>query len=535
MCGASCDPWTLCYDDPEFSFDGQALMVKQLATPQLPAQSSIDIQRRGALPGLRALGAIEAWLVVTVSDRRQSAAFLATLPASARWLQLHGSNKPESGSVRGGELPNTAATAAVLGFGSAKFTAFERLQLGGRLWQCLTTRRPQRVGVLIDPALGEVALWYEALISAGLAHSFAMPEFRRAPAPRWRLRSLRLFLSPKLPLAQIVATAEATNLVRWLTALPPNLLNAPGYLRLLRQLARRHGLRLRRYGETDLRRLGAGAFLAVARSNGARDAGIVRLGYRGRRGRVGADDVALIGKGIVFDTGGINLKPHASMLDMHTDMSGSAVALATLIALARLKLPVNVEAWLAISENNTGPLAYRPQEVVRAANGTTIQVIHSDAEGRMVLADTLALAARAKPKLMIDFATLTGACVYALTDRYSGVLSNRSELHAALVAAGVASGERVWPFPLDADFDTDIDSKIADVKQCAADGKGDHILATRFLQRFVPASIPWVHVDLAAATRTGGLAHVPTEITGFGPRFALQFLLAQKAFRARAP
>jgi leucyl aminopeptidase len=221
------------------------------------------------------------------------------------------------------------------------------------------------------------------------------------------------------------------------------------------------------------------------------------------------------------------------MLDMHTDMSGSAVALATLVALATQRVAVNAAAWLAITENNIGPVAYRPQEVVRAMNGTTIQVIHSDAEGRMVLADTLALAARNKPALMMDFATLTGACVAALTERYSGVLSNRSELHAALVAAGVASGERVWPFPLDADFDSDIESKVADVRQCAIEGMGDHILATRFLKHFVPDTIPWVHVDLAAATRTGGLGHVPTDVTGFGARFALQFLMARKAFKGR--
>ena len=237
-----------------------------------------------------------------------------------------------------------------------------------------------------------------------------------------------------------------------------------------------------------------------------------------------------MGKGILFDTGGINLKPHRSMLDMHIDMSGSAVALASLVALAELKSPLAADAWLAITENNTGPTAYRPQEIVRACNGTTIQVIHSDAEGRMVLADTLALAARTRPKLIVDFATLTGACVYALTERYSGVFTNRPQLAEALLAAGRDSGERVWNFPIDEDFDSDIESTVADVMQCAVDGKGDHILAARFLQRFV-ADIAWVHVDLAAAMRRGGLAHVGTDITGFGARWALELLLRQQPQR----
>jgi leucyl aminopeptidase len=221
------------------------------------------------------------------------------------------------------------------------------------------------------------------------------------------------------------------------------------------------------------------------------------------------------------------------MLDMHTDMSGSAVALATLIALAELEAPVAAEAWLAISENRIGPHAYKPQDVVRAVNGVTIQVIHSDAEGRMVLADTLALASRTRPQLLLDFATLTGACVYALSDRMSGVFTNRAALVPKLERAGRDSGERVWNFPFDADYDVELESKVADIVQCALEGKGDHILATRFLSRFVPAGIPWAHVDLAAATRGGGLAHVATDITGFGVRFALDLLLRQHAATGR--
>src|SRR5262249_43540848 len=141
--------------------------------------------------------------------------------------------------------------------------------------------------------------------------------------------------------------------------------------------------------------------------------------------------------------------------------------------------------------------AYRPQEVVKASNGVTIQIIHTDAEGRMVLADTLALASKTRPRFMIDFATLTGAAVYSLTERMSGVLTNRQDLVTKLVEAGRTSGERVWNFPFDADYDSDLESKIADVLQCSVDSKGDHILATRFLSRFVPESIPWAHVDLA--------------------------------------
>lgn len=142
----------------------------------------------------------------------------------------------------------------------------------------------------------------------------------------------------------------------------------------------------------------------------------------------------------------------------------------------------------------------------------------------MVLADTLTLASRERPRLIIDYATLTGACVYALGTRYSGAFTNRDALIPEVIAAGRASGERVWPFPLDEDYDQALESDIADVKQCTLEGEADHILAARFLQRFV-ADRPWLHLDLSAANSKGGLAHVPTEVTGFGVRFTLSLLL----------
>jgi leucyl aminopeptidase len=148
-----------------------------------------------------------------------------------------------------------------------------------------------------------------------------------------------------------------------------------------------------------------------------------------------------------------------------------------------------------------------------------------------VLADTLALAGRTRPRLMIDFATLTGTCVYALTERMSGVFTNEPHLAHTLIEAGVQSGERVWGFPFDADYDSDLDSKVADIMQCAPEAKGDHILAARFLSRFVPEGMPWIHMDLSAAVRSGGLAHIHTDVTGFGVRYALELILRQNVLR----
>jgi len=195
------------------------------------------------------------------------------------------------------------------------------------------------------------------------------------------------------------------------------------------------------------------------------------------------------------------------------------------------------DAIYAANLNALGEVVVSPgvvKKVVRAANGTSIEIVHTDAEGRMVLADTLALAARTKPRLIIDYATLTGACVYALSTRYSGVFGNRADLLERLTEAGRRSGERVWPFPMDADYDEPLKSDIADIKQCTVESEADHILAARFLSRFVPAAVPWIHVDLAAHSHKGGLAHVPGDVTGFGVTLTVQALLEHGLLEAAA-
>ena len=371
------------------------------------------------------------------------------------------------------------------------------------------------------PKTGVVAA--ESLLASAGAAAFTLPAFKSETKRAPQLVSVRLFgTADGVDLATARAQTLGNNIARWFTALPPNVLTMAAYRKWVEQLAEARGVGTRFLGERELKKLGAGAFLAVASGNATRDAGILHLRYR--PSSASAPSLAFVGKGVMFDTGGTNLKPFLGMLDMHTDMQGSAVALGTLLALAELRVPFAIDAWLAITENRLGTDAYKPQDLVTAANGTTIQVIHTDAEGRMVLADTLALAAREKPAVIVDYATLTGSCVAALTERYSGVFANRSAANALLQRAGVDSGERVWPFPMDDDYDELLKSDIADIKQCSAENAGDHILGARFLSRFVPKTIPWIHVDLSAGQHKGGLAHVPTDITGFGVRLTIELL-----------
>jgi leucyl aminopeptidase len=439
---------------------------------------------------------------------------LATLLSRAR------KNGEEHSSSRAANARATGLT--VSAFKSAR--GFAALTWAAKAVRESLRDKPRSLGIVLAGVRdADETAAAESLLAAAGAAAFALPAFKSERNAAPRLTSVRMFgVREAIDLTGARAQTLGNNVARWFTALPPNVLTMAVYRASVEQIARAHGIRARYYGERELRRLKAGAFLAVASGNATRDAGILHLRYR--PARASRSGLALVGKGVVFDTGGTNLKPFLGMLDMHTDMQGSAVALGTLLALAELRVPFGIDAWLAITENRLGTEAYKPQDLVTAMDGTTIQVIHTDAEGRMVLADTLALAAREKPAVIIDYATLTGSCVAALTERYSGVFANRSAANALLHQAGAESGERVWPFPMDDDYDELLKSDVADIKQCSAETAGDHILGARFLSRFVPKSIPWVHVDLSAGQHKGGLGHVPTEITGFGVRLTVELL-----------
>lgn len=429
-------------------------------------------------------------------------------------------------------LNNKRQTLLVAGKIAADAEPFEKLTFARKLVAAALDEKSGNLGILIagfsteeQEALGNAA------VAAALAAGFNLPEFKSKASPA-RIKSIRLIgLDRKIDLARTVAEAKGNNLARWLTALPPNKLNAVSYADIIKDLARNYGWQYKRFATKELERLGAGAFLAVAQGNDNDSASIVRLRYR-PSSKTAAPTLSLVGKGIIFDTGGTNLKPFASMLDMHGDMQGSAVVLGILLAISELKLPVAVDAWLAITENRTGPSAYKSQDVVTAANGKTIQTIHTDAEGRMVLADTLTFASREKPKLMIDYATLTGAVVNAITTRYSGVFTNRPDWHPRLKRTGRHCGERVWPFPIGKEFLEDLKSDTADIQQCSAKAPGDHILAGSFLAEFVENDTPWVHIDLAASNSKGGLAHIPTEVTGFGVRYTMSLILDDHILQA---
>ncbi len=496
----------------------------------LPPDESLAVSRVAAPPSAAWLSRLDALLLMVDAERVDD---LAGLPWGALLRREHARLKCAPGRSFALTLPTPRGLRVVVGVRPVHADAFQSLTLAGRMLRDVAAARPAVLGLAAlaaDAADGPAPA--EALLAAVLAATERRPQQKSKPAPAWRPR---VRVSGTADVRVTTAVESGAHLTRWLTQLPPNTLGPGAYRRALATLARRHRWRMHVYGEAALRRLGAGAFTAVARGSARRDAALVRLEYRPRSGAAGRRaPIALVGKGLCFDTGGLNLKPPKSMLDMHGDMAGSAVAVGILLALTASGYPHPVDAWLALAENRIGPDSYTQQDIVTAANGTTIQVVHTDAEGRMVLADTLALASRTRPSCIVDFATLTGACVTALTERLSGVFTNQGRLRDLLEGAGRRSGERVWNLPMPEDFDEDLDSPVADIVQCLMDGKGDHIYATRFLSRFVGAGIPWVHVDLSAAERAGGLAHVPSPTTGFGVRFGAALLTDGGFLRAIA-
>lgn len=492
----------------------------------LPPRSRPTVARGTQLPTAALLDRLDALvLVVTPRDAER----LRTLPHGAQLAREHGRAPRSAGATWTTVLPTRAGTRVHVGVVANDATPFQALALAGRLAKELAAHAPASLGLAVLAPAPRMPL--EALLAATLAASEAQPTAKRSATAAWSPK--RIVVCGEADTARVLAVEDGAHLARWLTALPPNVLTPKAYRAALATCARRRGWRVVTYDQTALAKAGAGAFLAVVRGSAAPDAAIVKLEYRprGTRARPAREraPIALVGKGLCFDTGGTNLKSAKSMLDMHGDMGGSAVALGLLDALTALRFPHAVDAWLAIAENRIGSRAYTQNEIVTAANGTTIQVMHTDAEGRMVLADTLALAARTRPALVVDFATLTGACVAALTERYSGVFTNRPALRAPLEAAGHESGERVWTFPTPDDYDEELDTPHADVLQCLIEGKGDHIYAARFLGRFVGDDVPWVHVDLSSAHRAGGLAHVSRPVTGFGVRFGAALLLDRHA------
>jgi len=322
--------------------------------------------------------------------------------------------------------------------------------------------------------------------------------------------------------------ASATCLARDLVNEPANQVT-PSYLaKVATQIAKDGGLRLKVYDRAECQKMGMGAYLGVAQGS-EEPPKFIHLTYapRGRARR----RIAIIGKGVTFDSGGLDLKPADGMLRMKDDMSGAASVLAIMRALPALAPPFEVHGIIAATENMPSGTAQRPGDIVRAMNGTTIEIGNTDAEGRLTLADALAYTVKqVKPQEIIDLATLTSAIVVALGNLCSGVMWNNKPLADHVLAAAEAAGERMWPLPLIGEYKELLKSEVADLNNVGPRG-GGAITAGIFLRDFV-GSTPWAHLDIAGTAFTEkDLPLGPKGGTGVGVRTLLTYLMSRAARR----
>ncbi|MGO9423018.1 leucyl aminopeptidase [Roseiarcus sp.] len=311
------------------------------------------------------------------------------------------------------------------------------------------------------------------------------------------------------------AVAEGVELARNLVNEPPNVLFPAEFADRAKALEKL-GVEVAVLDEKEMARLGMNALVSVGRGS-ARDSRLVTMRWSGARAKRGKP-VVVIGKGVCFDSGGISIKPAAGMEDMKGDMGGAACVVGLLHALASRKAKANVIGVIGLVENMPDGDAIRPGDIIASMSGQTIEIINTDAEGRLVLSDALWYAQETfKPRLMIDLATLTGAIMVALGHEYAGLFSNNDELAQHLAAAGEATGEKVWRMPLAQAYDKLIDSKFADMKNTGG-RHGGSITAAQFLQRFVKDT-PWAHIDVAGVAMGSPSSDInPSWGSGWGVR-----------------
>jgi len=318
------------------------------------------------------------------------------------------------------------------------------------------------------------------------------------------------------------ALAEAVAFARNLISEPANALYPESFVERTREAFRDvENVDIQVLDVPAMERLGMGSILAVGKGS-VRPPRMLAVHYRG----AGGQPVALAGKGITFDSGGISLKPGKGMWEMKGDMSGAAAVVGAVLSLARSRAPVNVVAIAALAENMPGGSATRPGDVVKAMNGKTIEILNTDAEGRLVLADGVAFAERQfRPAAIVDLATLTGSKVTALGEEYAGLFSRHHALAAQLTAAGDATGEALWRLPLHENYAEDMSSDIADIKNVNESTGPGASLGAHFIGSFVTAATPWAHLDIAGNELAGSAKPtVPEGATGFGVRLLDRFV-----------
>ncbi len=320
------------------------------------------------------------------------------------------------------------------------------------------------------------------------------------------------------------AIADGVNVARDLVNLPPNICTPAYMAETATQVAERVGLRVQVLERGQMQALGMGALLAVAQGSDAPPRFVILEHNADRAAEL--DTIVLVGKGVTFDTGGYNLKSGEAMATMKVDMAGGAAVIGAMSAIGALNVPLHVVGLVPASDNMISGHAYRPSEVVTASNGVTIEIVSTDAEGRMLLADALVFAKRFEPAAVVDIATLTGACMVALGGVAAGLFSTEERLSGKLLAAADATSEKLWPMPLFPEYEKGLESLTADLKHSSGNRYGGVGVSATFLKHFVdyPA---WAHIDMAGlAIDAKENPYQPKGATGYGVRLLAEFVRA---------
>ncbi|MFH1429020.1 MAG: leucyl aminopeptidase [Candidatus Margulisiibacteriota bacterium] len=432
-----------------------------------------------------------------------------------------------------GKIP--AKRIAVLGLGKPeKFDMNDLQEVGAVMAATARDVQAKEVATII-PGVGEVGGIFPKEAASAILDGFLLGGYKfagiksKSEDKKDPIKSLTFIdnkektlniIKPELDIIQI--KSEATNKARDMINLPSNVVTPTYLAKQANEIAKKYKkVKVKVLERKNLERMKAGAFLSVA-AGAQEPPKMIVMEYN--NGKKGGDTYGIIGKGITFDSGGISLKSPKNMSEMKTDMSGAAAVLGVVEAVAILKLKVNLIAIIPATENMPDAFASKPGDIVTALSGKTIEIISTDAEGRMVMADALTYAMQNGATKLIDIATLTGGCVIALGEVYSGIMGNDQLWVDKVIAAGKQAGEKLWQLPIDKEYEDYLKSDVADIANCTEGGKASPVIGGMFLKEFA-RNMPWVHIDIA------GTAYISKKIgcfqkgaTGAGVRTIIELL-----------
>jgi leucyl aminopeptidase len=468
------------------------------ATTALPADADADTVVIGVLEDEKVHHDVEGGALnglVAAGEAKAKHRHLAVIHAAGRrWILVGLGTRDELD----GERVRVAAASAL-----------ERAREVGAKRLCWEV--PHKVG-------DEIAV---AIVEGTVLSGYRFDRFKGKP-PEEATGLEALVVSAHDDLTDVVGEAEivarAVNAARNLQNTPPNEMTPRHLADAARTLASLEGVTVEVEGRAGLERLGMGSFAAVAQGSHEEPA-LITLKYDGPR--ASGPVLGLVGKAVTFDTGGISIKPANKMFEMKFDMSGGAAVLGAIEAIAELKLAVRIVAVVGATENMPSGHAVKPGDVVKAANGTTIEIINTDAEGRLVLADCLTHAVNEGAERLVDIATLTGAIITALGNTHAGLMGSDDDWAEQVAEAGKATGELVWRLPLHADYAKALESETADVMNVNESRKAGSIIAAQFLERFT-GDVPWAHLDVAGTASGAGKPYTPKGGSGWGVRLFVE-------------